>query len=1034
MTPESAPLVAAKQKIPTKFTAVRGGGIYVALITTGLTKNGAGIEGKTAHFQFSYDDSFAGPGGIEPARTNAVIAACENDYNWLSGLFGGGISITGIDIQVTTQAADPCSYGAGGIGACWNGSQTSSTIKLITSGLSYSNNPAYIRYLIILELSEIFMMVQNIGWFQGTNEGSKGEGLSIFLASQFLVQNGLLGLGPENNFAEAANWLNSTRKDYINNAPDDTSTHEVRGCTVLFIYYLFHQLGFSINQIIAAGAATLAGVYNKLTGDSGDPFPFFERLLDFKFPSQSGNAVSGPNKDDPWPIGILSFVMDKNSFGKDEVNDAIGSAGNGLFSNAFWLSLEGFNRQAVGGLTASLSGPATALTGVTLPPDPDGVEYERPLDLLAPQRIRFPFDVKFASSSLTLFPAKGNPPVEELLNGSITVLGTTFGAATLLQLLYGADPYLANVDPSQGNVNWLSQDLRVFTATPSVNNTPVPGSPPFGADSFDGAYAYIQALLGYLNASFNNPAGIDPFNPASNVIPQQSGAYTGDSSVTPSTNSHKDYNFAVARVRMRGPQGSAGEAQNTRVFFRLWSTQTADTDFQSSTYPSHTDAAGLPDWPQPAADSHTFPFFATGNAPNLNDPNNPEYGTNGVNNKTILNLTGDQVWAYYGCFLNVYDPANVINGQPVQNLLNGTHHCLVAQIAYDGAPIVNANGVTESPGNSDKLAQRNLQVTASDNPGPPSTHVIPQTFDLRPSLAPILGQDVLLQYPDELMIDWGNTPVGSKASIYWPQANASQILQTASRLYASHLLSAADANTIQCQVTGGITYVPIPSGASQNLAGLLTIDLPQTVVTGQEFNIVLRRLVTRRLIEPPPPRIASREVLTAIRGDHARAALPMNWRYVAGTFQVKIPVATATSMLPQEEDTLAIFKWRLGAMSPSNRWYPVLNRYIGYIEGRVRGLGGDPDKIPPSPDGAPHKHEPPRDRLIEHTGKVSEVVYDCFGDFEGFVLCDCDEPQKFSTREPAIEKIALRACRRRLWLSVFVGRHDRKIRKLIIRC
>jgi hypothetical protein len=228
-SPASEPVLATKQKIPTKFAAARGGEIDMALITTGLTKNAASIEGKTAHFQFSYDDSFAGPTGIEPARTNAVIAVCENDYNWLSGLFGGGISITGINIQVTTQAGDPCSYGPGGIGACWSGSQTSSTIKLITSGLSYSSNPAYIRYLIILELSEIFMMVQNIGWFQGTNEGSKGEGLSIFLASQFIVQNGLLGLGTENNYAEAANWLNSTRKDYINNAPDDTSTHEVRG-------------------------------------------------------------------------------------------------------------------------------------------------------------------------------------------------------------------------------------------------------------------------------------------------------------------------------------------------------------------------------------------------------------------------------------------------------------------------------------------------------------------------------------------------------------------------------------------------------------------------------------------------------------------------------------------------------------------------------------------------------------------------------------------------------------------------------------
>ena len=348
--------------------------------------------------------------------------------------------------------------------------------------------------------------------------------MSIFLASQFLVQNGLLGLGTEINYAEAANWLNSTRQDYINNAPDDTSTHEIRGCTVLFIYYLFHQLGFSINQIVAAGAPTLAGVYNKLTGDPGDPFPFFKRLLDFKFPSQSGNAISGPNKDDPWPIGILSFVMDKNSFGKDEVNDVIGSASNGVFSNAFWLSLEGFNRQVLGGLTASLSGPAT-LAGVTLPADPAGTEYERPSDLLTPQRARFPFDVKFTASALALFPAKGNPPVEELLNGSVTVLGTAFTASTLLQFLYDANPYFANVDPNQGNVSWPSQDLRVFTATPSVNNTPVPGGPVFGADSFDGAYTHIQALLGYLNANFSNPSSVDPFSAASNVIPQQTGAY-----------------------------------------------------------------------------------------------------------------------------------------------------------------------------------------------------------------------------------------------------------------------------------------------------------------------------------------------------------------------------------------------------------------------------------------------------------------------------------------------------------------------------
>ena len=53
---------------------------------------------------------------------------------------------------------------------------SSSTIQLKAQGASYSNNPAYLRYLIIAEVVEIFMMAQGIGWFQGSNEGSKGEG------------------------------------------------------------------------------------------------------------------------------------------------------------------------------------------------------------------------------------------------------------------------------------------------------------------------------------------------------------------------------------------------------------------------------------------------------------------------------------------------------------------------------------------------------------------------------------------------------------------------------------------------------------------------------------------------------------------------------------------------------------------------------------------------------------------------------------------------------------------------------------------
>lgn len=912
----------------------------MALTTNGLTNGGV-----TAHYNFSYDDSFAGSGGPEPARTNAVIAACENDYNLMSGWFGGGLNVTGMTVQVTAT---------NGIGAGWSGSSTSSTVTLKDAqGQSFRFNPAYLRYLLISEVTEIFMMTQAIGWFQSGNEGSKGEGLSRFLGSQFLAQNGFLGLGIDADYAVADLWLNSPRQDFVNNDPDDNGYDATNGCTTLFIYYLFHQLGFTINQIVAAGASTLAAVYTNLTGDAGDPFPLFKRLLDTAFPSQTTSAVPGPNFDDPWPLGILSFIVDKSSFGKDEVNDVVNAAG-GQFPNAFWLLLEGFSQRGVAGATPTLSGPAFNLNvdGVTMPLDTSGTQFERPADQLAPQRILFPFDVDFTSQSLSIFPAAGSA-VEELLNGSITVLGGTFTTATVLELLGGADPYFTNVDPAQKNVAYLSQDLRVFTATPSVNNTPVPGGPVFGTDSFDGAYSYIQALLTYLNGSFNNPGGTDPFNPASNVIPGQSGALTGDSSVTPLAGTNANYNFAIARIRLRGSQGPAGEAANVRVFFRLWVTQTVDTDFQPTTYPSHNDATGLPDWPLPASASQTIPFFATSNTPDFTNANNPEYGTNGVNNRLIIINSGDSIWTYFGCFLNVYDPANVVNGSPVRNQLGGTHHCLVAQIAYDGAPIINSNGVTENPGNSDKLAQRNLQVTPSDNPGRFDTHLVPQTVDLRPSLPPIMGEDVLLQYPDELMIDWRKIPAGTKAAIYWPQVNAASVLQLAARLYGGHTLSMSDANTIVCEVTQGITYVPIPLGTGANFAGLFTLDLPPGASKGQEFNVVVRRVSTRRFQPVLAAPIAFRNKPQPRQPLEAQPSAPkaINWRYVTGTFQVKIPIAEAGALLPAEENTLAILKWRLTSMARANRWYPVLQRYIDQVSTRVLSFGGDPAAIPPSPQG-----------------------------------------------------------------------------------
>lgn len=52
----------------------------MAFTTTGLSNGGV-----TTHYNFQYNDSLeqsaANPTGPEPARTNAVIAAAEGDFN-----------------------------------------------------------------------------------------------------------------------------------------------------------------------------------------------------------------------------------------------------------------------------------------------------------------------------------------------------------------------------------------------------------------------------------------------------------------------------------------------------------------------------------------------------------------------------------------------------------------------------------------------------------------------------------------------------------------------------------------------------------------------------------------------------------------------------------------------------------------------------------------------------------------------------------------------------------------------------------------
>jgi hypothetical protein len=754
------------------------------------------------------------------------------------------------------------------------------------------------------------------------------------------------------------------------------------------------------------------------------------------------------------------FQAEKTTYGLDEVrvNEVPLSTGDSTYAGTFWLVLEGFTPDAATGFTITANMPA--LPGVTISVGAGKGELGSLTS--TPQRILYLCSLTFANDIINpvaqdgIFPAPGGAPIELTLTATARSLTQLFTATIEFQLVGGADPNFANFtsvspqNPQEENVFYLSQDLRVFTVTPGAHILPsVPGVswPGTNYTDFDtaSAYTYIQNLINTLTSSsvYNSPGGTDPFT----LLTDQSNALTGDSSVTPTTinpgsvtssnptgTTWTNYNFAIARVRLTGAPGPTNS--NVRVFFRLFATETNDTDYQpESTYAFTSDASGLPGAPvigMVGTDVVTIPFFATGN---YDSSSSADYGVNddypltgeSVNSKLITVPTGGTAWAYFGCYLNIYPTTNTIkvNGQTpaVQSLLPSTHCCVVAQIAFDDAPIP-TGGTAASPANSDKLAQRNLQITLSDNPGPPATHRIPQTFDVRPSPAITDTSGNLLNYPDELMIDWGNTPVGSTAYIYWPQVNAEEVLALAKQIYSTHQLSSADANTIQCKVPQGFTFVPIPTGSGQNFAGLLTVDLPSGVLTGQVFNIVVRRIATRRPdnTPPPPPPIqidALPEAMVPVREKVMR-----NWRYVVGTFAVRIPVTTPKVMLPLEENTLAIMKWRLSEMSPANRWYPVLQRYIGYVIARINGLGGNAGTIEPSPIGV-RLPLPKVERRHQHTGKVSSLIYDRFGDFGGFcLLTEAGEEREFLSRESEIEALVRFAWQDRVVITVVTAAHD----------
>lgn len=248
--------------------------------------------GSTTHFNISYDNSLSVADGV--TRAQNLLAICEQDYALMSRWFG--------DIALTVGSPVAVNIVPGGYaGAGWG--------PPISLRPGNGSGMDVVRYLLVAEVTEMFMLAQNKGWFapDGSNEGSAGEGLSRVLSSEFLRKADLGFNLP--GFDTARLWLNSDRQDFVNNIDEyDHAPDEKSGCATLFINYLSYQLGYDIYRIIAAAAPNLAGVYRNLTGSSADPFPNFKAMLDAAFPRTDphgvplNSVVPGPNPDNPYPL------------------------------------------------------------------------------------------------------------------------------------------------------------------------------------------------------------------------------------------------------------------------------------------------------------------------------------------------------------------------------------------------------------------------------------------------------------------------------------------------------------------------------------------------------------------------------------------------------------------------------------------------------------------------------------------------------------------------------------------------------------
>lgn len=159
---------------------------------------------------------------------------------------------------------------------------------------------------------------------------------------------------------------------------------------------------------------------------------------------------------------------------------------------------------------------------------------------------------------------------------------------------------------------------------------------------------------------------------------------------------------------------------------------------------------------------------------------------------------------------------------------------------------------------------------------------------------------------DELVFYWNNLPEESIVELFLPNISVAEVLNFRNLRHAPSTVKIVDNHTLRLLVKG-ITYLPIPPFWGDNLAGLITVQLPKGIKKGQRYKVDVLQM----------------------RTDEAQ---------VLGGFQLNIQVEKARDLFEKENRILQLFHQRLSLIPVENRWRSVFEKQVAFMRARAKGM------------------------------------------------------------------------------------------------